>query len=207
MLSTLKPACTKGGVLVHCVAGVSRSATVCLGYLMNHEQLRYPEAWRILQRARFVPPACWAALCCSVPGCDMMGSQLIPGWRQHRPWVNPNEGFQAQLREFERLGADPSRWCAASLVHHLKPEAHCTRLSSDLTSSFETLVLQRVSVGLYHRTEDLCGPRADCRCHQVKAVGRVMGCSRRPSKHSTEPIGNTMSNHRASYASTTGTRN
>lgn len=24
--------------------------------------------------------------------------------------VNPNEGFQAQLREFERLGADPARW-------------------------------------------------------------------------------------------------
>ena len=44
--------CCEGGVLVHCVAGVSRSATVCLGYLMSHEQLRYPEAWRILQRAR-----------------------------------------------------------------------------------------------------------------------------------------------------------
>lgn len=39
---------------MHCVAGVSRSATVCLGYLMSHEQLRYPEAWRVLQKARSV---------------------------------------------------------------------------------------------------------------------------------------------------------
>jgi len=94
---------------VHCVAGVSRSATVCLGYLMSHEQLRYPEAWRILQRARFATPACWA-LSCTVHEHGATGSRLTADLHECRPWVNPNEGFQAQLREFERLGADPTRW-------------------------------------------------------------------------------------------------
>ena len=107
----LSLALTAGGVLVHCVAGVSRSATVCLGYLMSHEQLRYPEAWRILQRARSATPACWA-LSWREPESGAIGSWLTSDLCDCRPWVNPNEGFQAQLREFERLGADPTRWCA-----------------------------------------------------------------------------------------------
>ena len=35
-----------------------------------------------------------------------------------RPWVNPNESFKAQLREFERLGADATRWCAPCRCCH-----------------------------------------------------------------------------------------
>jgi hypothetical protein len=67
-------------VLVHCAGGVSRSATIVLGYLMAKRNMTFESA---LSHLRAV-----------------------------RPWVNPNEGFAAQLREFERLGRDPRRWRA-----------------------------------------------------------------------------------------------
>lgn len=67
-----------GNVLVHCAGGVSRSATVVLGYLMARHGMSFEEALAHL--------------------------------RGVRPWVNPNSGFSAQLREFERLGLDVARW-------------------------------------------------------------------------------------------------
>ena len=62
---------------MHCVAGVSRSATVCLGYLMSHEQLRYPEAWRILQRARR-DVTCKPRYGCSSPCSPDSASSMMP---------------------------------------------------------------------------------------------------------------------------------
>lgn len=41
-----------GGVLVHCVAGVSRSSTVCIGYIMWKEQLDYETAHRRVHSVR-----------------------------------------------------------------------------------------------------------------------------------------------------------
>eukprot|EP00873_Tetraselmis_striata_P004571 jgi/Tetstr1/424835/TSEL_015338.t1 len=41
-----------GRVLVHCAAGCSRSATVCLGYLMWKDNLTFDEAWRVVHAAR-----------------------------------------------------------------------------------------------------------------------------------------------------------
>ena len=43
----------KGGVvLVHCVAGVSRSATICLAYLVSHNHMSLQQAWQHVKKVR-----------------------------------------------------------------------------------------------------------------------------------------------------------
>ncbi len=41
-----------GGALVHCVAGVSRSASLCLAYLVRHGGLDLLQAFEQVRRAR-----------------------------------------------------------------------------------------------------------------------------------------------------------
>lgn len=43
--------CT-GGALIHCFAGISRSATICIGYLMWKENLSLGAAYSMVERAR-----------------------------------------------------------------------------------------------------------------------------------------------------------
>ncbi len=70
--------------MVHCAAGVSRSAMLVCGYLMSRPRLTLDQS---LTQLRYV-----------------------------RPWVSPNPGFMAQLREYERLGCDSSKWMGWSSV-------------------------------------------------------------------------------------------
>lgn len=47
----------KGNILVHCLAGVSRSPTIVAAYLMYKKKLRYKEALAIIKQTRpFVNP-------------------------------------------------------------------------------------------------------------------------------------------------------
>jgi hypothetical protein len=55
--------------------------------------------------------------------------QSLAALRASRPWVNPNPGFVAQLREFEAKGADASNWRAWR--HVCPPEwLMCTQVVS-----------------------------------------------------------------------------
>ena len=45
---------SNGKVLVHCQAGVSRSATICLAYLMYHKELGLEQAYDFLKARRSV---------------------------------------------------------------------------------------------------------------------------------------------------------
>jgi len=42
-----------GKILVHCVAGVSRSVSICLAYLMRYRSLNLAQAFLQIQRSRF----------------------------------------------------------------------------------------------------------------------------------------------------------
>ncbi|KAK9532752.1 hypothetical protein VZT92_010122 [Zoarces viviparus] len=45
---------SSGRVLVHCQAGISRSATICLAYLMKRKQVRLDEAFEFVRRRRSI---------------------------------------------------------------------------------------------------------------------------------------------------------
>lgn len=45
---------SQGKVLVHCQAGISRSATICIAYLMHHKGLSLDEAYDFIQARRSV---------------------------------------------------------------------------------------------------------------------------------------------------------
>ena len=42
----------RGRTLVHCVAGVSRSASICIAYLMKYERMTLDQAYRHCKRRR-----------------------------------------------------------------------------------------------------------------------------------------------------------
>ncbi|KAI9371544.1 protein-tyrosine phosphatase-like protein [Aspergillus egyptiacus] len=63
-----------GGVLVHCAMGKSRSATICIAYLLHHK------------RNAFTPQSALALL------------------RESRPLCEPNPGFMEQLNIYRRMG-------------------------------------------------------------------------------------------------------
>ena len=62
---------TRDNILVHCVQGKSRSASIVIYYLMKKYNYTYDRALELLRRKRSV--------------------------------VNPNKGFEQQLRQFEQI--------------------------------------------------------------------------------------------------------
>lgn len=81
-----------GRVLVHCTAGVSRSAAVVLAYIMHHARCSLERATMVLQAAR---PWCAHQRVCA----QLHERAFSPAsaWRR----IRPNAGFVRQLREFE----------------------------------------------------------------------------------------------------------
>jgi protein-tyrosine phosphatase len=67
----MKDGMVRGNVLVHCHAGVSRSATLVIAYLMQEKRLTFDEAFSYASK--------------------------------FRPVIFPNQGFQKQLKEWQRL--------------------------------------------------------------------------------------------------------
>lgn len=43
---------TNGATMVHCVAGVSRSASLCIAYLMKHMRMTLKNAYALVKSAR-----------------------------------------------------------------------------------------------------------------------------------------------------------
>lgn len=43
----------EGGTLVVCTAGMSRSATICIAYMMKYKGYSYDEAFALAKKARF----------------------------------------------------------------------------------------------------------------------------------------------------------
>lgn len=74
-------------MLVHCQAGISRSASFVIAYCMWKERLSADAATAVVAAARSA--------------------------------IFPNMGFKTQLREFERLGWDASRWRGWSMSQFL----------------------------------------------------------------------------------------
>lgn len=69
MIEFIEEGRKKGGVIVHCAAGISRSSTTIIAYIMKKMGLSFENALDYV-------------LC--------------------RHWCHPNEGFQMQLRQFEK---------------------------------------------------------------------------------------------------------
>ncbi|GFR48490.1 hypothetical protein Agub_g10388, partial [Astrephomene gubernaculifera] len=97
-----------GGVLVHCVAGVSRSATVCMGWLMWRHKVSADDAFRRVHRVRpWVAPnpgfreqlERFGRL-----GCDL---SRWTAWRH--VWREREEPLTLLLRDLEEEGRELER--------------------------------------------------------------------------------------------------
>lgn len=76
-----------GRVLVHCQAGISRSATICLAYLMHTQRVKLDEAFDFVKQRRQVIS----------PNLAFMGQLLqfetdvlCRGWKSGNVWIAAN---------------------------------------------------------------------------------------------------------------------
>ncbi|PRQ56562.1 putative phosphoric monoester hydrolase [Rosa chinensis] len=95
----------EGSVLVHCFAGVSRSAAIITAYLMRTEQLSQDHCLVLSEIGQsFVASACtWYFLVLFLTyAC--MPVDALGSLRQSCEFVCPNDGFLNQLKMYEDMG-------------------------------------------------------------------------------------------------------
>lgn len=77
-------------ILVHCLGGTSRAATLVIAYLVAKQDMRLDHA---ITQVRSLRQA-------STEGCGGATDTLVQVWRS-RPFVNPNPGFKFALAKYE----------------------------------------------------------------------------------------------------------
>lgn len=83
---------TNGKTMVHCVAGVSRSASLCLAYLMKHMKMSLKDSFELVRSVRLV---------CSFLLRFQIQNHNINFIIFSRPQIRPNTGFIRQLIAYE----------------------------------------------------------------------------------------------------------
>lgn len=87
---------SKGRVLVHCQAGISRSATICLAYLISRYRLRLDEAYEYVKKRRSIIS----------PNFNFMGQLLN--------WESESRLTERKVPNSELLSNTPTKSCSAS---------------------------------------------------------------------------------------------
>jgi hypothetical protein len=83
--------CLGSGVLVHCFAGISRSATIAIAYIMKHKKWSLNESYKsVLTLDRKSSNKC--SLC-------FYYNRFV---KSKRPNISPNLNFMGQLLDFEK---------------------------------------------------------------------------------------------------------
>lgn len=86
---------SKGRVLVHCQAGISRSATICLAYLISRYRLRLDEAYEYVKKRRSVIS----------PNFNFMGQLLN--------WESESHLAEKKVSSSEVLLSSPTKSCGS----------------------------------------------------------------------------------------------
>jgi protein-tyrosine phosphatase len=85
----------EGGVLVHCMMGISRSSSVCIAWLMSRKAMSYDDAYKLMKAKRPIvcPNSGFAAQLkmWEKQGCDM------EKWRAWRLMYGPGEPLTVKL--------------------------------------------------------------------------------------------------------------